>query len=133
MLTLDSNEGGIPHVLSTDPAYANTVWSHGFDPGQEGFNYEGLIWAPSNSVPKPTEQELLDKWNNTYKAQWQQSGLGSPWSELRLKRDRLLAASDWMAVADRTMSDAETAYRQALRDLPANTTDPENPTYPTKP
>jgi len=31
------------------------------------------------------------------------------------------------------MSDAESAYRQALRDLPANTADPANPVWPTKP
>lgn len=133
MIALNANDVGIPHILTNDPAYAGARWSHGFDPGQSGFNYEGLIWDPDNAISKPTEEELLEKWNDTYKAQWQQSGQGSPWTELRLKRDRLLTESDWMAVADRTMSDAETAYRQALRDLPANTTDPENPTWPTKP
>lgn len=56
-----------------------------------------------------------------------------PWAALRAKRDRLLAETDWWAVADRTMSDEQIAYRQALRDLPANTTDPANPVWPTKP
>ncbi len=133
MLPLNSDDAGIPHILRNDSTYANCAWSHGFDPGQTGFNYEGLIWDPNNVVPKPTEQELLDKWTDTYKAQWQQSGESSPWTELRHNRDILLTESDWMAVADRTMSAEETAYRQALRDLPSNTTDPENPVYPTKP
>lgn len=52
---------------------------------------------------------------------------------LRAKRDRLLAATDYLALADHTLSADMTAYRQALRDLPANTTDPANPVWPTKP
>ena len=56
-----------------------------------------------------------------------------PLANLRRKRDILLAQTDWWASSDRTMTDEQTAYRQALRDLPANTTDPANPTWPTKP
>ena len=52
---------------------------------------------------------------------------------LRYKRDNLLAETDWWATSDRTMTAEQTAYRQALRDLPSNTTDPANPTWPTKP
>lgn len=39
---------------------------------------------------------------------------------LREERDALLTASDWMVLADRTATDAQLAYRQALRDLPSN-------------
>ena len=56
-----------------------------------------------------------------------------PMANLRRKRDRLLAETDWWASSDRTMTAEQTAYRQALRDLPANTTDPANPTWPAKP
>ena len=52
---------------------------------------------------------------------------------LRFKRNKLLQETDWMAGSDVTMSDAWKTYRQALRDLPANTKDPANPTWPTKP
>ena len=53
---------------------------------------------------------------------------------LRSQRDKLLAQSDWTQVADAPVDAAAWAtYRQALRDLPANTTDPRNPTWPTKP
>jgi len=52
---------------------------------------------------------------------------------LRKKRNCLLKETDWWAVSDRTMTDDEKAYRQALRDLPANTKDPANPIFPTKP
>lgn len=52
---------------------------------------------------------------------------------LRRKRDDLLSETDWWGTSDRTMTAEQTAYRQALRDLPSNTTDPANPTWPTKP
>lgn len=52
---------------------------------------------------------------------------------LRAARDRLIAETDVYALSDRTLSDEMRAYRQALRDLPANTSDPKNPTWPTKP
>lgn len=54
-------------------------------------------------------------------------------SIIREIRDRLLAETDWWAVADRTMTQAETDYRQALRDVPAQAGFPENVTWPTKP
>ena len=59
--------------------------------------------------------------------------VAEPWAALRAKRDGLLAETDWWGVSDHTMSDAETTYRQALRDLPANTSNPVNPVWPTKP
>ena len=41
---------------------------------------------------------------------------------LRDSRNRNLASTDWYALQDVTMSDAMTAYRQDLRDLPAGLT-----------
>jgi hypothetical protein len=55
------------------------------------------------------------------------------WAEVRDERDRLLAETDWWAVSDRTMTAEQITYRQELRDLPANTADPLNVTWPTKP
>ena len=56
------------------------------------------------------------------------------WQEIRIERNRLLAASDWTVLADSpTPTAAWKAYRQELRDLPANTTDPFNPVWPTPP
>ena len=40
-------------------------------------------------------------------------------ARLREDRTRRLASTDWYALQDVTMSDAMTAYRQDLRDLPA--------------
>ena len=52
---------------------------------------------------------------------------------VRFKRNQLLAETDYLALADSTLTDEMRAYRQALRDLPANTLDPANPVWPVKP
>ena len=53
---------------------------------------------------------------------------------LRARRSQLLAASDWTQVADAPVDqEAWKVYRQKLRDLPANTTDPRNPDWPEAP
>jgi hypothetical protein len=57
---------------------------------------------------------------------------------LRQKRDALLAETDKYVAMDFPHHSPEDKqawldYRQALRDLPANTTDPENPVWPTPP
>ncbi len=63
--------------------------------------------------------------------------------EMRDQRNLKLADTDWWSLDDSpTMTDAQTAYRQALRDLPAGVSTPpvddpdamENwPVWPTKP
>lgn len=57
------------------------------------------------------------------------------WQKFRSSRDRKLQQSDWTQSRDVTLSNDTDwkTYRQALRDLPANTADPSNPTWPTKP
>lgn len=54
-------------------------------------------------------------------------------AEIRAKRDRLLSDTDYLGLSDVTMSADMQTYRQALRDLPANTSDPANPTWPVRP
>ena len=56
------------------------------------------------------------------------------WQELRDVRDGLLMKSDWTQLSDVTLDNkaAWATYRQALRDLPANTADPGNPIWPEK-
>jgi len=59
---------------------------------------------------------------------------------MRAIRNKLLLKTDWMALNDVVVSEEWKAYRQALRDLPANS-DPQldengnltNVTWPTKP
>ena len=57
-------------------------------------------------------------------------------ADMRYKRNRLLAETDFYALSDVTMSDNMTTYRQDLRDLPAgkDTLDKvNNAIWPTKP
>jgi hypothetical protein len=56
-----------------------------------------------------------------------------PMRLLRVERDRKLAETDWWAVADRTMTSEQTAYRQALRDITTSATSLDDVVWPTKP
>ena len=56
-----------------------------------------------------------------------------PLKELRAERDRLIAATDWWASSDLTMTAEQTAYRQALRDITDSYTSLEDVVWPTKP
>ena len=56
-----------------------------------------------------------------------------PMKELRAERDRKLAETDWWAVADRTMTAEQTAYRQALRDITNTYSSLDDVVWPTKP
>ena len=69
-------------------------------------------------------------------AAWANAAPARALAELRSKRNRLLAETDFYGNSDVTMSDDMTTYRQALRDLPAgkDTVDKcNNATWPTKP
>jgi len=55
------------------------------------------------------------------------------WVSVRQQRDMLLRECDWWASSDVTMSDAQTAYRKALRDLPAQESNPDDIVFPDKP
>ena len=80
---------------------------------QEGWDYKnGIFSAP----PQPTIEELL--------------------ASIRIKRDRLLAETDWTQLPDVPLTveqkQAYVIYRQELRDF-TDTCDPYNPIWPIKP
>ena len=56
-----------------------------------------------------------------------------PMRLLRVKRDSLLAETDWMASSDLTISDAWKKYRQDLRDITKTATSLDDAKFPTKP
>jgi len=70
-------------------------------------------------------------------AQADADALESSWASLRTERDSLLVSSDWTQGSDTPLTDEVKAswatYRQELRDLPANTDDPADPTWPEVP
>lgn len=59
---------------------------------------------------------------------------GEPMRLLREQRDLKLAETDHWALSDTaTMTDAQTTYRQALRDITDNATSLDDVTWPEKP
>ena len=60
-----------------------------------------------------------------------------PWSIVRGKRDGLLRKSDWTAVTDTALSEADQTdwedYRQALRDIPQTYDDAGDVVWPDAP
>ena len=64
----------------------------------------------------------------------EQKEISRAWYNLRKERNYLLRDSDWTQVPDAPVDAAAWAvYRQQLRDLPANTTDPRNVVWPEPP
>ena len=76
-----------------------------------GNDYSGLIWQ-DESQTKPLREEVEAKIRELQQLE--------PYRLLRLERDRLLKETDWRASSDRVLPESWRAYRQALRDLPAN-------------
>ena len=80
------------------------------------FNTSGgkVFWHDTR--PQPTEEEIQEKIVELEAAE--------PMRLLRIERDQLIATTDWRATVDYPGSDqaAWLTYRQALRDLPANST-----------
>ena len=69
-------------------------------------------------------------------AAWANAAPARALADLRNKRNRLLAETDYLALSDNTLSDDMKTYRKDLRDLPAgkDTVDKcNNATWPTKP
>ena len=55
------------------------------------------------------------------------------WDRARQERNELLAATDFYALSDVTMSADMATYRQALRDLPESVENSEDVVWPEKP
>ena len=67
---------------------------------------------------------------------WNAGAFDRAMADLRSKRDRLLAATDYLALSDQTLSAEMSTYRQALRDITEGVTTLEQAnavTFPTKP
>ena len=99
----------------------------------------GNIFGPLNKIEFvngftdiPSEQEVQTKLTELRAAE--------PMRLLRQERNRRITETDWWVLPDRTASQEQKDYRQALRDLPS-TAEPQldkqgnltNVTWPTKP
>jgi len=112
------------------PSFANAVLkAHGrhaaFEVHETSPEYDDsmLVWKDEGEPPTA----------DAVKAALAELRAELPARQLRAKRDALIAETDWWVLPDRTPTQEQLDYRQALRDLPANTEDPENPVWPVKP
>jgi len=67
---------------------------------------------------------------------WNAGAFDRAMADLRAKRNRLLSATDYLALSDNTMTTEMSAYRQALRDITEGVTTKEQVeavVFPTKP
>jgi hypothetical protein len=97
----------ITFMEAVQAAYPNGIY------GWDGVNKESLVINNVSDI----DFDLIEQKRAELTA-------SEPLRLLREQRNQLLAQSDWMALSDRTMTQAQIDYRQALRDLPA-TADPQ--------
>ena len=67
------------------------------------------------------------------KAKYDELVAAEPMRLLRAERNQRLANTDWWASSDLTMTAAQTAYRQALRDITETYTSLDNVVWPEEP
>jgi hypothetical protein len=85
------------------------------------------------SVQLTAEEEAA---RDAEEAAWTAGAFDRAIADVRTKRDRLIAQTDYLALSDNTLTDAMTTYRQALRDITNGVTTVEqcnSITWPTKP
>lgn len=103
--------------------YPNKEWT------VKGDSYNGIDWGNMEESVRPTEEFLELK--------RQEFIIEKRWKELREERNKRLTQCDWIVIkstsTDTSIPEEWKTYMQALRDLPANTTDPENPVWPQAP
>ena len=105
-------------LKALDKLYHGKNWSF------NGNDLSGLVW-----------RDTTTQFDEAYFYQTYNSLL---LNELRIERNKRIALTDYLFTSDfpHPSPEAKQAwldYRQALRDLPANTADPENPVWPQAP
>ena len=92
------------------------------------------IWASENNkitewrskdIEQPTEEAIA--------AKVKEFDDQIPMDELRDKRNRRLAETDYWGLSDMTMTDAQKKYRQDLRDITKTATSLDDVKWPEKP
>ena len=117
-----NNKENMLHPYFTT-VFVNTVKSLMVSPPNT-FGHSGS-WD-TIEFPEGYEKPEKDLFNETFKRNFIEKGF----EILRNKRNKLLTESDW---TDQYEIEEWKEYRQALRDLPSTTEDPENPVWPEPP
>ena len=120
-IVYDSNTGLIKSVHHNKQELVELILQE----GESYLAYEGdaenKCVVNGEVVPRPQEEIDAEE-------------LHMAWFNFRGNRNYLLSECDWTQVPDAPVDSAAWAvYRQQLRDLPANTTDPRNVVWPEPP
>jgi len=114
-----------------------TEWVLRGEPTSEAeFNEMFRKVTGSDANGSAIESSNPDDWGTTWaavSAKKDELVAAEPLRLLREERDRRLAATDWWAMSDRTMTAEQTTYRQALRDITESYTSLDDVVWPTKP
>jgi len=104
-------------------------WAKVDSDGNKIPNDQRMCWEHAiviqDGVTKPTKEEFDAKYNELVNAY--------PMQQLRAERNQRLANTDWWASSDLTMTTAQTAYRQALRDITETYTSLDDVVWPEEP
>lgn len=84
-----------------------------------------LQWDDVNTEQPPSQEEI-DAEIAIIKTE-------APLKALRQKRDKLIALTDWWVVPDRTPTQEQLDYRQALRDITQTYSSLDDVVWPVKP
>lgn len=83
-----------------------------------------LVWH-SDDIPQPTDDQITTRANELTSEE--------PLRKLRHERNIMLTQTDWWVMPDRTATQAQLDYRQALRDITQTYTSLEDVVWPEKP
>jgi len=131
---LVSKDGVVFSSLSLS-SIDSDVWAVHWDSSTSKGEVEKTDFSVEEITSFTPYESALTEWDTANTT----ANTSSPSTEASVKEERghLLDSSDWTVLPDSPLSDSKIVewktYRQALRDLPANTTDWANPTYPTPP
>jgi hypothetical protein len=128
----------------------------GLDMSSVPSNVHALQWDSDNSLGEIEHTDntnesitVLPSWANTVKglhddaqalvdqeiadAEAYRNSAEGKAEAIRIERDEKLKETDWWALSDKTMTQAQEDYRQALRDITNQESFPDSVTWPTKP
>lgn len=94
------------------------------------------LYANAVSVSYNADTDTVEAWDSSGNAiTLDRSSIDTRASleELRDERNQKLAATDWWAGSDHTMTAAQTTYRQDLRDITNTYSSLDTVVWPTKP
>ena len=89
-----------------------------------GETVSDIIWHDTD-ITRPTDAAINTKITELTNAQ--------PLEDLRFVRNAKLAETDWWALSDRTMTQEQIDYRQALRDITNTYSSLDDVIWPVKP